>query len=222
MYGLITLIKNDICAQIRQGHSWLTPVFFYIMVVTFIPLSLGTDKDLLNKLAPGIIWVALILAVLLSIGSIFKQDHYEGNLELLILSPYPLPILILCKIISHWLVNCVPLIIISPLLGYLLQLPSEQQVVLLMTLLLGTPTLSLIGGIGSALIVGIRGSGLLLPILMMPLYIPVLIFGTGTVIASSQHQMLSGYFAMMGALLLLSLAFGPLLTAVSLRIGVNQ
>lgn len=222
MRGLIILIKNDMCAQFKQGHTWLTPVFFYTMVVTFFPLALGTDSNLLNKLAPGIIWVALILAVLLSIGSIFKQDHFEGNLELFMLSPYPLSILVLCKIISHWTLNCVPLVIVSPLLGYLLQLQTEQQVVLLITLLLGTPTLSLIGGIGSALIVGIRGSGLLLPILMMPLYIPVLIFGTGTVIASNQHQLLSGYFAMMGALLLLSLAFGPLLTAVSLRIGVNQ
>ena len=158
----------------------------------------------------------------LSIERLFQSDLEEGSLDAILLSPYPLTLLIFCKIVSHWITHCLPLILISPILGFLLNLNFEEQSALIITLLLGTPALCLLGAIGAALVVGIRSHGLLLPVLIMPLYIPILIFGTGTVITASNHHTLSGYYAIMGAVALISLAFAPLLTGIALRIGVNQ
>lgn len=220
--GLITIIRHEIIMTFRQAHSWLTPLLFFIMIVCLFPLALGPDKSLLNTIAPGIIWVAALLAILMSIGNIFQSDAQEGHLDLLLLSPYPLAILVLCKVFSHWITHGLPLILISPLLGFLLNLQPPVAYTLIITLVLGTPILSLLGAIGAALIVGIRGHGLLLPILIMPLYIPILIFGTGTVMVAAIHQPINGYCAIMAALLLVSLAFAPLLTGIALRIGVNQ
>lgn len=220
--NMITIIRHEILLTMRQAYAWLTPLLFFVMVVCLFPLALGPDDALLNKVAPGIIWVAALLAILMSVGNIFRNDAQEGHLDLLLLSPHPLTLLVLCKILSHWITNCLPLILISPLLGILLHLQAHQQSALVITLLLGTPVLSLLGAIGAALVVGIRNHGLLLPVLIMPLYIPVLIFGTGTIMAASAHLPIDGYYAILGALTLFSLAFAPLLTGVALRIGVNQ
>lgn len=220
--SFFTLLNYEIRITFRQAYSWLTPLLFFVMVVCMFPLALGTDTVLLSKIAPGIIWVAALLAVLISIGNLFRYDAQDGYLDLLLASPHSLTLLVMCKIISHWITHSVPLILISPLLGFLLALPAQNECALIVTLLLGTPVLSLLGAIGAALTVGIRNHGLLLPILIMPLYIPVLIFGTGTIMAVSLHQAASAYFAIMGALLLLSLAFAPLFTGIALRIGVNQ
>jgi heme exporter protein B len=143
-------------------------------------------------------------------------------LDFLLLSHHSLTLLVICKVFSHWLTHCLPLIIISPLLGFLLHLSPQEEYALILTLLLGTPTLCLVGAIGAALVVGIRSHGLLLPILIMPLYVPVLIFATGTMLAANAHQLLNGYFAILGALMLFSFAFAPLLAGIALRIGVNQ
>ena len=220
--SLFIILSHDIVTTMRQAFSWLTPLLFFVIVVCLFPLALGSDSTLLTKAAPGIIWVAALLAVLISIGTLFRSDEQEGHLDLLLLSPHPLTLLVLCKIFSFWLTHCLPLILISPLLGLLLKLNLQQELALMATLLIGTPILCLLGALGSALLVGVRSHGLLLPILIMPLYIPVLIFGTGTIIAASSHYPLAGYFAIMGAILLLSLAFAPLLTGMALRIGVNQ
>jgi len=220
--SLFTIMRHEILMTMRQAFSWLTPLLFFVIVVCLFPLALGPDTDLLNKVAPAIIWVAALLAILMSIGNIFRSDAEEGYLDLLLLSPVPLTLLVLCKVFSHWMTNCLPLILISPLLGLLLHLNAHEEYALIITLLLGTPVLSLLGAIGAALIVGIRGHGLLLPILIMPLYIPVLIFGTGTMMAANANLPINGYFAIMGALILLSLASAPLLTGLALRIGVNQ
>lgn len=219
---LCTLIHHEILGYLREAFSWATPLLFFVLVVCLFPLALGADSALLYKVAPGVIWVAALLAMLISIGSLFKHDADTGYLDQLLLSPYPLTLTVLAKVISHWLTHGLPLVLISPLLGILLNLPPQEEVALIITLLLGTPVFSLLGAMGAALVVGIRGHGLLLPLLIMPLYIPVLIFGTGTVMAASLHQPLGGYFAMMGALLLLSLATAPFFTSVALRIGVNQ
>ena len=220
--ALTILVQHEIRIILRQAFSWVTPLLFFVIVVCLFPLAVGPDVVLLNKIAPGIIWVAALLAVLISMGNIFRNDAQEGYLDLLILSPHPLTILVFGKILSHWITHCLPLILISPLLGVLLNLTAHQEITLIITLLLGTPVLCLLGAIGAALVVGIRGHGLLLPVLIMPLYIPVLIFGTGTILAASANQPVSGYFAIMGAFMLLSLGFAPLLTGVALRIGVNQ
>lgn len=215
-------IQHEILQTWRQAFAWLTPLLFFVIVVCLFPLALGPDKILLNKVAPGIIWVAALLAVLISMGNLFKQDAQEGHLDLLLLSPHSLTTLVFLKILSFWITHCLPLILITPVLGIFLNLNAQEEYVLLITLLLGTPVLCLLGAIGAALVVGIRGSGLLLPILIMPLYIPVLIFGTGAVLATGSTYSIDAYFAIMGALFLISLAFAPLLTGVALRIGVNQ
>jgi len=221
-HAYLSIIRHEIQLTMRQAFSWLTPLLFFVIVVCLFPLALDKDPALLNKIAPGIIWVAVLLAILLSIGHLFQNDAEEGGLDALLLSACPLTLLVLCKIFSHWLTHCLPLILISPVLGFLLHLQPPEVLALVITLLLGTPVLSLLGAVGAALVVGVRGHGLLLPVLIMPLYIPVLIFGTGTVMAASHQHALSGYFAILGALTLISLAFAPLLAGVALRIGVNQ
>ncbi|EKD73307.1 MAG: hypothetical protein ACD_45C00365G0008 [uncultured bacterium] len=219
---LLSIIRYEIRSTLRRAFSWLIPLLFFVIVVTLFPLAIGPDTALLTQIAPGIIWVAALLAILLSMGNLFQADAQEGHLDLVLLSPYPLTLLVLCKTISHWCTYCLPLILVSPLLGFLLHLPPYEEYALIVSLLLGTPTLTLLGAIGTALMIGIRGHGLLLPILIMPLYIPVLIFGTGTMVAATTQQPIDGYFAVMGSFMLLSLAFAPWLTSIALRIGVNQ
>jgi heme exporter protein B len=220
--NLLVITQYEIRLTMRQAFAWLTPLLFFIIVVCLFPLALGPDDILLTKIAPSIIWVAALLAILLSIGNLFRSDADEGYLDLLLLSPIPLTLLVLCKIISHWITHSLPLILISPLLGLILHLTLEQTATLIITLLLGTPVLTLLGAVGAALTVGIRHHGLLLPLLIMPLYIPILIFGTGAMMAVNAHLPINSYLAIMGAFSLLSLAFAPLLTGMALRMGVNQ
>lgn len=220
--ALITISRHDILVTLRQAFSWLTPLLFFVIIVSLFPLALGPDEASLHKIAPSIIWVAVLLAILLSMGNLFRSDCEEGHLDLLLLSPYPLTLLVLCKIISHWISYCLPLILVSPLLGALFHLTLREEWVLIISLLLGTPALCLIGAIGAALTVGIRTPGLLLPILIMPLYVPILIFGTSAMVAASQHLPVNAYFAILGAFILLSMSFAPWLTASALRLGVYQ
>jgi heme exporter protein B len=218
----LTLIRHDILLTYRQAHAWLTPLLFFVMVVLLFPMALGADAAVLQAIAPAIIWVAALLAVLMSVGTIFKLDALDGHLDLLLLSQQSLSALVLCKIGTHWLTHCLPLIVISPVLGLMLHLNAQQEFALVLTLLLGTPVLSLLGGIGAALLIGVKQQGLLLPVLIMPLYIPALIFGTGTLLAVGSGLPVNGYYAIMGALMLVTLAFAPLLTSLALRVGVSQ
>lgn len=222
MRDLLLFIFQDLKIIYRQAFAWVTPLLFFVIVVSLFSITLGNDPILLKKLAPGIIWIAALLATIISMGQLFRLEMEEGSLDLILLSPKSLTLIASCKIFSHWLAYTFPLVLISPLLGFLVNLSASESEVLFMTLLLGTPFLTMIGAIGSALTIGIRTSGLLLPILIMPFYIPVLIFGTGTVMASSYHLATIGYFAILGALFLFALAFAPFLTGVALRIGVNQ
>lgn len=218
---LFTLIYQDMLMTFRQAFSWLTPAIFFVLVVAFFPLALGSDNALLAQIGPGIIWISALLAILISISNLFRSDLAEGTLDLFILSGHSLTAIVFCKVISHWLTTCLPLILISPLLGLLLNLSFHQDLLLMVSLLLGTPVLILIGAIGSALTVGVRQGGLLLPILIMPLYIPILIFGTGILMSDDLSKINSG-FALIGAFLFLTIAFAPFLTGLALRIGVNQ
>lgn len=220
--SLLTILHHEMLLTFRQAYTWLTSLLFFIIVVCLFPFALGSDSVLLAKIAPAIIWIAALLSILLSVGTIFRNDVEEGHLEQLILSQHPLSLLVLCKMIGHWITNCLPLIVLTPFVGFLLHLTVYQGLAITMSLLLGTPTLSLLGAIGAALVVGTRHNGLLLPVLIMPLYIPILIFGAATGLAVSEHQPLSGYFAIVGALSLFSLAIAPMFTSLALRIGVNQ
>jgi heme exporter protein B len=215
------ITRHEIKIMFRSTFSWITPVVFYVMVVCLFPLAIGHDQELLNSIAPGIIWVAALLATIISMGNLFRNDFEEGYLDLLLVSTYPLSLIALTKITSHWITHGLPLILISPLLGLLLNLSRAEHCALIFTLLLGTPVLSLIGAIGAALTVAIRGNEFLLPMLIIPFYIPILIFGTGIMLMTHNNEPVSAYYAMMGALVLLSLVFAPLLTGQALKIGAN-
>ncbi len=221
LHAFIQITKHEIKIILRSRFTWITPLVFYIMVVCLFPLAIGHDQTLLANMAPGVIWVAALLATIISMGHVFRNDFDEGYLDLLLVSTYPLSLLALTKITSHWISHGLPLILISPLLGLLLNLNTEELCALIFTLLLGTPVLSLIGAIGAALTVTVRSNGLLLPMLMIPFYIPVLIFGTGIMIMTHNHEPVIAYYAMMGAFVLLSLVFAPLLTGQALKIGAS-
>ncbi|MEE4378655.1 MAG: heme exporter protein CcmB [Candidatus Competibacteraceae bacterium] len=215
------VLRRDLQLGIRKRSEVLNPILFFILVVSLFPLGVGPSPKILAEIGPGVIWVAALLATLLSMERLFRSDFEDGALEQLLLSPHPLTLLVLAKILAHWLITGVPLILVSPLLGILLHLPSEGIGVLPLTLLLGTPVLSLLGAIGVALTVGLRRGGVLLTLLVIPLYIPVLIFGTAAIAAASAGLPVSGQLALLGAILALVLTLSPFATAAGLRISVD-
>lgn len=215
----INIIYFEILQTCRQTYAWLTPLIFFSLVSFLFSVALEGNPVLLKKLAPEIIWIAALLSILISLDGLFRQ---KNNLDLLLLSPQPLTIIVVGKLISYWITHCLPLILICPLLGGLFQMSWHTQWILILTLLLGTPTLCLLGGIGAALLVGLRTSGLLLPVLIMPLYVPVLILGVGTVSTDGMNLTVRSGVALLSALALFSLTFAPFLTSLSLRIGVKQ
>ncbi len=219
--AFLGLLRRDLQIAIRKRSELLNPILFFILVVSLFPLGIGPEPRLLGEIAPGIIWVAALLATLLSMERLFRSDFEDGALEHLLLSPHALSLLALAKVLAHWLVTGLPLILVSPLLGVLLHLPTEAIRVLPLTLLLGTPILSLLGAVGVALMVGLRRGGVLLTLLVLPLYIPVLIFGTAAVAAAGAGLPVSGQLALLGAMLALALTLSPLATAAGLRISAD-
>jgi heme exporter protein B len=217
--AFIGVLRRDLQLSFRRRNELLNPILFFILVVSLFPLGIGPGPKLLAELAPGVIWVAALLATLLSMERLFRSDFEDGALEQLLLSPYPLTLLVLAKVLAHWLVAGMPLILVSPLLGVLLYLPGKALGVLPLSLLLGTPVLSLIGAIGVALTVGLRRGGVLLTLLILPLYVPVLIFGTAAVAAATADLPVSGQLALLGAMLMLALTLAPFATAAGLRIS---
>ena len=218
-YG--TILKRDLLLAYRHRTQIIQPLLFFIMVVSLFPLAINPDPKLLKTIGPGIIWVAALLATLLSLEHLFRSDYEDGSLELLLLSPYSLTGLITAKIAAHWLITGLPLVIISPLLGILLHLPGPAIFILMISLLLGTPVLSLIGAIGAALTTGLRQGGILLAMVVLPLYIPILIFGTGATLDAMLGVRIAGELAILGAVIILAMTLGPLATASALRIAVN-
>ncbi len=219
--AFLGLLRRDLQIAIRKRSELLNPILFFILVVSLFPLGIGPEPRLLGEIAPGIIWVAALLATLLSMERLFRSDFEDGALEHLLLSPHALSLLALAKVLAHWLVTGLPLILVSPLLGVLLHLPAEAIRVLPLTLLLGTPILSLLGAVGVALTVGLRRGGVLLTLLVLPLYVPVLIFGTAAVAAAAAGLPVSGQLALLGAMLALALTLSPLATAAGLRISAD-
>ena len=213
------LIRRDILIALRERSDLLQPVLFFIIVVSLFPLSVTPDRTLLMQAGPGIIWVAALLATLLALDGIFRPDHEDGTLEQLVLSPHPLSLLVLAKTAAHWMVTGLPLIIVAPLLGLLMQLPSDAIVVMCLALLLGTPALSLIGAVGVGLTVGVRKSGVLLSLVILPLYVPVLIFGSGAVQALMVSIDPLPHLLLLASFSLFSLAVCPLASAAALRIS---
>ncbi len=191
------------------------------MVVSLFPLAIGPELNTLRLIAPGIVWVAALLASMLALDHMFSVDHADGSLEQLLLTPQPLSLLVLAKIFAHWLITGLPLVLIAPVLGLQYDLSSEAIGVLMLSLLMGTPALSLIGAIGAALTLGLRGGGVLVSLLVLPLTIPVLIFGAGAVEANISGLGADGHLYMLSAILVMSLLLAPLATALSLRVSVE-
>lgn len=213
--------KRDLLLAYRRKSELVNPLIFFLIVVTLFPIGVSPEPNFLSELAPGLLWVAALLSTLLSMESLFKADFEDGSLEQLLLSPQPLFLVVLAKVAAHWLMSGLALTLVAPLLGVMLFLPAEGMPGLMLSLLLGTPTLSLIGAIGAGLTVGLRRGGVLISLLVLPLYIPVLIFGSSAVQAAVTGLPLGGYFALLGALLALALALAPLATGAALRISVS-
>lgn len=219
--GFFTLLQKELRLAFRKPGELINPLLFFVLVVTLFPLGVGPAPQLLTTLGPGVIWVAALLATLLALDRLFYSDFEDGALEQLLLQPHPLSLLALAKIISHWLVTGLPLVVLSPLLAVLLNLPPSAIPVLLLSLLLGTPTLSIVGAIGAALTVGLKRGGLLLTLLVLPLYIPVLIFGSGAVQAASVDLNTTGQLYILVAMLILALTLAPFAIAAALRVSVD-
>ncbi len=215
------LVKRDLLLVLRHRSDAANPLLFFLMVANLFPLGVGPETAVLKTIAPGIIWVAALLATLLALEALFRSDFDDGSLEQLLLSPHPLPVLVLAKIFAHWLATGLPLLLMAPLLGLQFGLSGAAVQVLLLTLLLGTPALSLVGSVGVALTVGLRRGGLLLTLLLLPLYTPILIFATGAVVAVNQGLPAEAQIYMLGALLVLALTLAPLAAAAALRIRVG-
>ena len=219
--SLRAVVERDLRIALRRRADVMTSLIFFVIVVSLFPLGIGADPALLRTLGPGVVWVAALLACMLALGRLFAGDHADGTLEQLSLAPQPLSMLVLAKTAAHWLTTGLPLGIVAPLLGLQFDLGTDALLVLIASLLLGTPTLSLIGAIGAALTLGLRGGGALLALLVLPLYIPVLIFGAGAVEASAAALGAGAHLSVLGALLLGTLVFAPWATALALRISLE-
>jgi heme exporter protein B len=219
--ALLTIIRRDLLVAFRRRAELVNPILFYVIVVTLFPLGVSPDKEFLSQLAPGVVWVAALLAALISMESIFRQDFDDGSVEQLFLSQHPPTLLIFGKVIAHWLITGLPMLIIVPLMALLLYIPNNAIPTLFITVLIGTPILSLIGAIGVALTSGLRGGGVLLGLLVLPLYIPVLIFASGAVSAAIDGLSSAGHLAMLCAGLILALILAPLAISASLKISMN-
>lgn len=222
LHGLMGLvISRDLTLAMRRRADVLTTLIFFVMVVSLFPLAVGSEVDMLRKIAPGVVWVAALLASMLSLGRMFSADYLDGTLEQMLLVPQSLSMLVLSKIIAHWMLSGLPLVLIAPVLGLQFDMAGEALLVLVVALLLGTPVLSMIGAIGAALTLGLRGGGVLVSLLVLPLCIPVLIFGTGAVAAVTDGMSAAANLSLLGAFLLMSLLFTPWVAAQALRISME-
>ncbi len=219
--AMITVIQRELLIAFRRKADVLNPLWFFIIVITLFPLSIGPEPVLLARIAAGIVWVAALLSALLSLERLFRDDFSDGSLEQMMLMPTPLSVLVLAKVFAHWLLTGLPLIIISPLLAILLSLDFNAWLAVVLTLLLGTPTLSFLGAVGVALTVGLQKGGVLLSLLILPLYIPVLIFATSAIEAAELGMAYNGQLAILGALFIGSATLTPFAISSALRVSVQ-
>ena len=215
------LVWRDLMLAWRRRADVLATLFFFVIVVSLFPLGIGPEREILRTIAPGVVWVAALLASMLSLGRIFGNDYQDGTLEQLLLTPQPTYLVVLAKVLAHWIVSEVPLVVIAPVLGLQYGLSQNGLAIVAVSLLLGTPVLSVIGSVGAALTLGLRAGNVLVAILVLPLYIPVLIFGSGAVQASVTGSSPQAWLLLLGATLLVSLVFAPWATSAALRISVE-
>jgi heme exporter protein B len=219
--ALHATIRRDLLLAARRRSEVLTALFFFVIVVSLFPLGIGPEPALLRRIAPGVLWVAALLATMLGLPRLFAADFADGTLEQMALSPHPFALLMAGKVIAHWLLSGLPLVLLAPVLGLQFDLPADALGILMLALLLGTPLLSLIGAIGAALTLGVRGSGVLISLLVLPLYVPALIFGAGAVESHIAGLGAEGHLSILAALLALSLFFAPWATTAALRIAMD-
>lgn len=219
--GIASVVRRDLLIAWKRPGDMLNPLFFFAIVSTLFPLALGPDPEQLVLNGPGVVWVAALLAMLLSLNNLFLHDFEDGSLEQLLLSPQPLPMLALAKSFAHWLVSGLPLVVVSPLVALAYQMPRDTMPVMLLTLLLGTVSLSLLGAIGAALTIGLNRGSTLLALLVLPLAMPVLIFGARTVSLAAANDVWSGGAYFLGAYCMLGLSLAPFATAAALRINAE-
>lgn len=221
MNALVVSLRRDLLLAGRRRGEVLTTLFFFIVVTTLFPLGIGPEPALLERIGPGVLWVAALLATLLGLPRLFAADHADGTLEQMALSSQSFALQMAGKVAAHWLLCGLPLVLLAPLLGLQFGLDPGELGVLTLSLLIGTPLLSLIGAIGAALTLGVRGGGVLLSLLVLPLFIPALVFGAGSVEAKAAGLDVAGHLSILGAMLALALFFAPWATTSSLRIALE-
>ena len=222
LFRLLSLIiRRDLVLAMRRRSDVLTTLIFFVMVVSLFPMGVGPELDMLRKMASGVVWVAALLASMLSLGRMFSADYLDGTLEQMLLVPQSLSMLVLGKILAHWMVSGLPLVLMAPILGLQFDMSAEALWVLRAGLLLGTPILSMVGAVGAALTLGLRGGGVLVSLLVLPLCIPVLIFGAGAVEAAVTGTSVASNMSLLGAILVLALVSTPWVTAQALRISME-
>jgi heme exporter protein B len=217
----VALLKRDLLLGLRARTEVLTGVFFMVIVASLFPLAIGADLNLLRVIAPGVLWIGALLSTLLTLPRLFEGDHKDGTLEQLALTPSGLHFLVYPKLLAHWMLSGLPLVLLSPLVALQFDLPSELVWTLMITLLIGTPSLSAIGGIGAALTLGVRGGGVLLSLLLLPLFIPVLVFGAGAIEAQAAQLGVEAHLSILAALLLVSWTLGPWACAGALKVALE-
>ena len=216
---LLWIIRRDVTLAWRRRTDLFTTLIFFVIVIALFPLGIGPELDTLRLIAPGVMWVGALLASMLALEQLFSVDHRDGSLEQLLLTPQPLGVIVLGKVIAHWLITGLPLVVLAPVLGLQYDMSAESLKIMVVALLLGTPTLSLLGAIGAALTLGLRTGGILVALLVLPLYIPVLIFGAGAVEATASGLGGQAHLSMLGAILLVALLATPIATSAALRIS---
>jgi len=219
--AVLATLRRDLLIAYRRKNDLLNPFMFFVLVATLFPIGISPEPEVLGEISAGVLWISALLASLLAMDNLFRADFEDGSLELLMLSPHPLYFLVLAKNVAHWLVSGLPVVLVSPLIAYMLNFPEGAYSTLVLTLLLGTPVLSLLGSIGVALTVGLGSRGLILAVITLPMSVPVLIAGTLTVSQTLEGASLSGYLAIMGAMLVAAFTLAPLASAAALRISVN-
>ena len=217
--GFAVVVQRDLRLAARRRIEALLPVVFFIVAASLFPLGVGPEPQVLRQMGPGVVWVCALLATMLSLNSVYAGDHADGSLEQMLLSGHSGVVIAAAKAFAHWVLTGLPLIVVSPLLGLLFDLSGEGIATLALSILLGTPILSLLGSVGAALTLGLRSGGVLLLLLVLPLCIPTLIFGSGAVVAVEAGLSARGHLSLLGALLLLSALGAPLAAAAALRIS---
>lgn len=222
MSAFWAIVRRDITLAMRSKAEVITAVFFFVVVAALFPLGIGPDMATLRLTAPGILWIGALLACMLSMGRLFAADYADGTLEQMALSPNGLSVLVAAKILAHWCLSGLPLVLLAPILGLQFDLPTNALWVLTLSLLVGTPLLSLIGAIGAALTLGVRGGDVLLSLLVLPLYVPALIFGAGAVQAEMSGLGASAHLSVLTAMALVAAVFSPWASAAALRLALES